>query len=296
MSERFKAVLWLVIAYACTLAAGVSVYTHALMGDPLWDMVLADVAGTTTIFLFSMLFRNSSFYDPYWSGVPIAIAWGWHVSIVSPDHETRSLVMQGLIALWGLRLTYNFLRGFDNLEHCDWRYRDLETKYPRVFWLVSFSGIHFFPSFLVFLGLVPVYLAMGGGDALFGVWDGLAAVLTLTGILLEAISDQQLHRFVQTNDDPQRFIDTGLWAYSRHPNYLGEVTFWWGLALFGATSTGLVGWSIAGAVAMTLLFVFISIPMMDKRMLRKRPHYAAHMRRVSRLLLLPPRRLDTDAP
>ena len=295
MSPRVKALLCLVLAYACALAAGVSTYAHAPVGDPLWDMVIADAVGTVTIFLFSLLFRNSSFYDPYWSLGPIVMGLGWRACALAEGNDVRSVVMLVLIAAWGLRLTWNFLRGFADLKHCDWRYRDMETRFPRIFWLVSFSGIHVFPSFLVFLGLVPVFLAFSTANAPFGVLDGVAATVTLAGIVLEATADQQLHHFVQTNNDPQRFINTGLWAYSRHPNYLGEVTFWWGLALFGATSTGMVGWSIAGAVTMTALFVFISIPMMDKRMLRKRPHYAEHMRRVSGLLLLPPRRLDTDS-
>jgi len=290
MSERVKAVLWLVLAYACAVAAGASTFAHGLVGDPLWDMVLADVVGTATIFLFSLLFRNSSFYDPYWSFVPLVIAWGWHLTLVSPDNAARSWLIQGLMAVWGLRLTYNFLRGFDNLSHCDWRYRDLETNFPRIFWLVSLSGIHYFPSLLVFLGLMPVYLAMSGGGGSLGLWDGVAAAITLSGALLEGIADQQLVRFVRTNTDPKRYIDTGLWSVSRHPNYMGEVTFWWGLALFGYSVSGDILWSFLGAVCMTALFVFISIPMMEKRTVAKRPGYVEHQKRVSVLVPWPPKR------
>ncbi|HZO14993.1 MAG TPA: DUF1295 domain-containing protein, partial [Polyangiaceae bacterium] len=93
-----------------------------------------------------------------------------------------------------------------------------------------------------------------------------------------------LHRFTQENRDPHRILDTGLWAWSRHPNYLGEVLFWWGLFFFAIATDRSAWWTIAGPLAITGMFVFVSIPLIEKRMLHKRPHYAAHQARVPSLL------------
>ncbi|MBI5546954.1 MAG: DUF1295 domain-containing protein, partial [Deltaproteobacteria bacterium] len=90
---------------------------------------------------------------------------------------------------------------------------------------------------------------------------------------------------------PGEIVNTGLWKYSRHPNYFGEVSFWWGLWLFGVASDPASAlWTLAGPVAMTGLFLFISVPMLDKRSLERRPGYAEHRRRVSALIPWFPKR------
>ena len=110
-------------------------------------------------------------------------------------------------------------------------------------------------------------------------------------IAIETVADRQLHDYVASNPDPQSFLATGLWAWSRHPNYFGETSFWWGLALFGvAGSNSFTIWLLGGASAMTAMFFGISIPMIDARMQARRPTYAEHMKRVSRLIPLPPLR------
>ena len=85
-------------------------------------------------------------------------------------------------------------------------------------------------------------------------------------------------------------MTTGLWAYSRHPNYFGEIMFWWGLFIFALAADSCYWWTIAGPLVITILFLFISIPMMDKRSLGRRPGYEEHMERVSALIPWFPKR------
>ena len=82
---------------------------------------------------------------------------------------------------------------------------------------------------------------------------------------------------------------SGLWAWCRHPNYLGEMGFWWGLWLLGIAADAGVWWTVVGPISITLLFVGISIPMIDRRHVARRPGYAEHMRAVPSLLPRPPR-------
>jgi len=195
----------------------------------------------------------------------------------------REWLVFGLVWAWGLRLTGNWAYGWPGLHHEDWRYVDLQEKHGRAYWLVSFSGIHFFPTVLVFAGCLPLWPIYTGDGGL--IWlDGVAAVVTVGAIAVEALSDVQLHRYRRRAHGPGAILSEGLWALARHPNYTGEVGFWWGLWLFALAANPSYWWTGVGALAINLLFVFISIPMMDARHMAKRPAYAAHMERVPALL------------
>jgi steroid 5-alpha reductase family enzyme len=103
------------------------------------------------------------------------------------------------------------------------------------------------------------------------------------GVALETVADEQLRAFRRAGA-PGGILDTGVWASCRHPNYLGEVGFWWGLYLLGLAADPGWWWSIVGAGWVTCLFVFFSIPLMDRRSLARRPGYAEHMARVPALV------------
>jgi len=285
---------WVLAAYLVALGLAILSALPLPAGThPLVVVAVGDLVGTVAIFAFSFVFRNSSFYDPYWSvaPVPIALYLASHPQAVDDAVPGRQVVAIALVTLWGLRLTWNWARGWTGLHHEDWRYGKLREDTGKAYWLVSFSGIHLFPTVLVYLGCLGLYPALLAGSRPFGLLDLLAAGVTAGAVVIEGLADDQLRAFVRRNRDPNRYLDTGLWAWSRHPNYFGEVSFWWGVWLFGlAADPSSAWWTAAGPLAMTGLFVFISIPMMEKRMVAKRPAYAEHQRRVSMLVPLPPRR------
>lgn len=279
-----------VLAYAVALA--VAVLTGLWLEDrhPVAVAASADVAATLVVFAFSYAFRNSSFYDPYWSVVPPVIAVYWAVGPGSVVGEpARQLLVFALVAAWGARLTWNWWRGWTGLHHEDWRYRDLQEKTGRAYWLVSLLGIHLFPTVQVFLGCLALYPAAVSGRPL-GALDALAAVVTGGAIALEALADRQLHRFRRSRPAPDAVLESGVWAWSRHPNYLGEIGFWWGLWLFALAADPAWWWTAVGPLAITVMFWLVSLPMIETRMLERRPGYADVQRRVPILLPRPPRR------
>lgn len=200
----------------------------------------------------------------------------------------RAVAVIALVAIWGARLTYNWGRGWRGMDHEDWRYVDIRRRTGRLYWPVSLAGIHLFPTLMVLGGLGGAYAAFAH-HAPLGVLDGLGAAVAAAGIAIEATADRQLHRFRATQPPPDRILEEGLWAWSRHPNYFGEITFWWGLALMGAGAAGVRPWIFAGAAAITGMFLVVSLPLIDARMIARRPHYRDRMRRVSALLPWPPR-------
>ena len=278
---RTRAFLWIAIAY---LAAGIVALLAGigLAGrHPLLIAAGADLAATLAVFAFSVAFRNSSFYDAYWSVAPVALA-AWFAlapgSGMAPG--ARQILVIALVTLWSVRLTANWARGWTGLAHEDWRYVEIRAKTGRLYGLANLSGIHLFPTIIVFVGCLPLWPALATGLRPLGPLDAVAALVTLTGIALEFFADEELRRFRLSNPPREAICESGLWRYSRHPNYLGEMLFWWGLAIFSLAATGFVWWAWLGALAMTAMFRFSSLPMMERRMLERRPAYAERQKRV----------------
>lgn len=278
MSPRARAYRMQLFAYLTALAVAAGVAWLARDLGALWAALVADVVATVVVFGFSVYNRNSSLYDPYWSVAPPALLAYW---LLVGAASARVFLVGALVLVWATRLTWNFLRGFTSLDHEDWRYPELAKKTGKAYWLVSFLGIHLFPTFLTFMGGLALYVVTRDGARELGWLDAVAAAVTVLGIAYEGIADEQLRRFVKSKPPKGEIMQRGLWRHSRHPNYFGEITFWWGLYLFAAAADPSAWWAIVGPASITVLFVFISVPMIDERSKKRRPGYEAHMRKVS---------------
>jgi len=278
MRARAGGILVLAAVYGVALTAGWAVADRLAGAGPVWALLAGDVAATLVVFTAAVTFDNTSAYDPFWSVAPLPLALWW-AARGDPD-PVRFAVVAVLLGVWGIRLTGNFLAGWDGLRHEDWRY----TEYRRLpvwgYWTVSLFGLHLMPTLVVFGAMLPVWAVTREPGRPLGPLDAVAALVAAAAIAIEAAADLQKRRFRRRH--PGRPVDTGLWARSRHPNYLGEVAFWWGLFLFVPAAGG-PWWTVAGPVAMTMLFLFVSIPLMERHM-ADRPGYAAYAARVPALL------------
>lgn len=279
--------------YAIALLAGVGVADLIPGAHPLIDVLVADVVATVVVFAGSVALRNASVYDPYWSVAPIAIAlYFLALPLEGAVDPVRPLVALLLVGAWGVRLTGHWATGWDGLSHEDWRYRDLRAKSGAAWPLVNLFGIHLMPTLMVYLGCLALWPAMTSPQP-FGWIDAVGAVVAAGAIALETTADAQRRAFKATSTDPLAVLDSGVWGWSRHPNYLGEIGFWvglWGLA----AGTGRWGLATAvGWIAMVLLFATISIPLMERRQVERKPAYRDLVARVPPLLPWPrPRRID----
>ena len=275
------------VVYIVAAAVAFAVGRVSAGGSLLWTAAAADLAATVVVFVFSVILDNSSVYDPYWSVAPVPILAYWLAA--TGALSVRSLLVAALVAFWAVRLTMNWLRRWRGLADEDWRYADYR-KLGFFYWPVSFLGFHLFPTVIVFLGCVAILPVFLGGSGPFSVLDLAAIIITLGSILMESAADRQLRRFLVTRKDSRQILGTGVWALSRHPNYFGEVLFWWGLWLFGLAANPGWWWTIVGPVAVTGLFLGVSIPMMDRRLLARHPGYAEVIAARSSFLPLPPSR------
>ncbi len=271
------------VTYLVALVVAVLVVRAVGPWHPLAELALGTLVATVVVFAVSVVANNSSIYDPYWSVQPVAIA-GYYLWTTWDGVDARLVLGTALLVLYSLRLTSNFYRDWPGLVKEDFRYRGFRERFGRAYWPVSFMGIHLFPTIMVYLGCLPLYGIAATGANPLNWLDVLGIVVLLGAIVLAFVADEQLRRFRERHVNQGRVIDVGLWSRSRHPNYLGEISTWWGLWLLGLAAGVKWWWTVAGAIAITVMFVFASVPMMEKRLLATRPGYAEYRARTPMML------------
>lgn len=259
-------------AYLLALALAVLVGGVLQAHSPLVVGLAADLVATVAVFAFSAACDNSSLYDPYWSVAPVPLCGYWILAAGKPS--PRALLAFVLVALWGARLTYNCLERWQSLGQEDFRYLEIRGKTGKLYWPASLVSIHLLPTLWVFGGMLGTYAAVTG-DRPLGFLDCWGALVTAGGIVVETLADQQLRAFRRARTDPSALLETGLWRWSRHPNYVGEVLFWWGLFLLGWSARPDWAWAALGPVVITLLFAFVSVPWMNRRLAGRRQDLSA---------------------
>lgn len=265
--SKIRSLYFVVLVYLLALfIAVISIYL--LPFSILIDTLIADLAATLVVFIFSRIYTNSSIYDPYWSVAPIIIVGFWLIYFGKSYLDSREILIFILVCWWGFRLTWNWILRWNGLKDEDFRYVDLKKSKGIIAFTLDFVGIHFFPTLIVFVGLLSVYYIVSTDSVSINYIDGLALVVTVMAILIETIADNQLREFKRKNNKGR--LKSGLWKYIKYPNYLGENLFWWGLFLF-ALGASADNWKLIFApISMNLLFIFISIPMMKKRLAKRK--------------------------
>lgn len=244
--------------------------------------LIADIAATIIVWGTGLIFKNASLYDPYWSIVPVFVIPFWVIIKPTPV-GILDIFLIIAISLWGIRLTINWIIGWRGLRHQDWRYTMLKKKNPDIWFITNFGGINMMPTLIVFLGMIPAYYMIQMPQQI-NVISTIGFVLCLTATTLQFFADIQMAVFRKNNRNSETCMTNGLWKYSRHPNYLGEITLWWGIWLMMVGISAEYWVTIIGPICITILFVFISIPMMEKYLMNKRPLYKEYKEKVPMLL------------
>lgn len=223
------------------------------------------------------------------------IAWGlgfvllsWASLYISNEFSIRGLIVSILVSIWGLRLTwhiYNRNRGKDE----DHRYIAWRKAWGKWFYLRSYFQIYILQGLLLFIIVVPVlFINKNSGNPIYYL-DIIGFLMWLLGFIFEVVGDAQLAKFINNTNNKNRLMRSGLWKFTRHPNYFGEVTQWWGLWIIALSVTD--GWiTIIGPLTITFLILKVSgIPMLEKRMVEK-PEFAEYKRKTSVFFPFPPKK------
>lgn len=276
-----KALSILVIACIYIVAACIGIWAYMLLPFRFWaKLLIADCIATVFVYLFSNAFNNASVYDPYWSVQPIVIA-GIFALFYNMTPATLLLLIS--IVYWGVRLTFNWAYCFGGLNHQDWRYTMLREKNGKIYPLLNFAGIHMMPTLIVYLCTLPAVFAIREEHSA-NIGSIAGAVICIGAATLQLFADMQMQKYRKSGE--HGLIRTGLWRNARHPNYLGEILMWWGVAIQAVSVMPARWWLIAGALANTIMFFTVSIPMADKRQSAK-PGYAEYKAATRSLLPIP---------
>lgn len=288
MNNRQKGllVIFYIYGFAFFVAIIVGLIFHYL--HPLLLILLSDISATLVVYIFSLIYKNTSIYDPYWFIVPVFISVYYLIFSPYSIFIVRKFIVVALTAIWSIKSVWHWARRWDGLQDEDFRYKLYRNNYKKIFEIINFFGLQIMPTIAVYLASLSFYPALFEKGNMFNFLDVIGILITGVAILIEGLADQQLFNFIRRKERGE-IMKEGLWAYSRHPNYFGEILFWFGLYLFALAANTSFWWTIIGPIFILLLFNFISIPLMDNRSLERRPNYKEHMQKVSKLLPLPPK-------
>jgi steroid 5-alpha reductase family enzyme len=251
----------------------------------LWLDGLAVLAGFAAAgWLLSLPLRNVSIVDIMWSLMFLLAALTYAAGQVAIG--PRAWLVITLVGLWSIRLAgYICWRNFGEGE--DFRYRQIRANNEPGFAFKSLYLVFGLQAGLAWVISLPLLAAVGSTTPL-GWLDIAGVALWLTGMVFEAGGDWQLTRFKRNPENRGKVLDTGLWRYTRHPNYFGDFCVWWGLFLISLSAGG--WWSVAGPLVMSFLLLRVSgVALLEKDIGQRRPDYQAYIRRTNAFFPGPPR-------
>jgi len=241
----------------------------------------------------SLVRRDVSIVDVAWPLGFVLATWAsrWVVGAGGAGNWT----LLAMVTIWGLRLSFHLLRR--NLAQGeDFRYRAMRQRHGDAFAVRSLLTVFALQGVLLFIVALPVTLGHRDTSAGLSTWLVLGVLVWGAGLWWEAVADAQLAAFRRDPRNAGQVLDTGLWQYTRHPNYFGDALVWWGLAIAGA-SQGAGVWAFVAAAVMTILLVRVSgAAMLDRLLAERKPGYREYMQRTSGFIPLPPRRRGFPTP
>lgn len=239
---------------------------------------LAVIALGIILWLISLAVRDSSIVDIAWGPLIFLVGLAYYLAMAEP--AARAHLIIALTGLWAIRLALHI--GVRNLGHGeDFRYAAWRAQHPDTWWIRSYFKVFLLQGVIAWIVALPLFYAISSRTpAALTLLDWAGILLFAAGFLFEAIGDEQLRRFKADPASKGRVLNTGLWRYTRHPNYFGEAVLWWGLGLIGAATP--LGWiGLVGPAIITFLLLRVSgVAMLEKTLKETKPEYADYIART----------------
>lgn len=230
------------------------------------------------IFSLALRLKDNSIVDIAY-GLAFVLV-GWISYVFYGSAHPRQILILALVTLWGVRLAGHIYLRKQGESGEDSRYRQWRQEWGKTFVWRSYLQIFMLQGAVVFLVAMPVLLVMRQPGPALGLLDALGVILWLVGFFFEAVGDWQLLRFKRNPAHRGRIIQQGLWRYTRHPNYFGEATLWWGVLLI-ALPAPLGAVAVISPLLISLLLLKVSgIPMLEAKY-RNHPEFAAYQQRTN---------------
>jgi steroid 5-alpha reductase family enzyme len=258
-----------------------------MIANTLLNSVLVIVVSMVLLWVLSLLKKNASIVDIFW-GMGFVIV-GWASAINVDQVSALGKVVLALVTLWGLRLSlYLGIRNHGKPE--DFRYVAMRKHYGARFPIISLFTVFLLQGAIMMVVSLPVQIALSDADASLSIVGYVGIAIFALGIFFEAVGDWQLAEFKRNSDNSGQVMQTGLWKYTRHPNYFGDTCVWWGIGVVAlGASFGWIG--LVGSLLMNIfLDRFSGVPMLERSMSTRRPGYDEYKRRTSSFVPRPPKK------
>ncbi len=243
------------------------------------NALLLIISIVTLLWIVSVFIKNVSIVDIFW-GLGFVIVNAFYY-ILNDEYFTRNTILLILVTVWGLRLSiYLALRNIGKGE--DFRYREFRKNYgEKRYWWISYFQTFLLQGILMWLISMPLigtqYFTKSDSLSIF---DYIGIFFFIIGIIFEAGGDFQLSQFKKNPLNKGKVLNTGLWKYTRHPNYFGDSAVWWSFAFFSIAAGSY--WTIIGSVIMTLMIIKVSgIALLEKSLKSEKPEYQEYIRKTS---------------
>lgn len=246
----------------------------------------------TLVWLVSLPKRDVSIIDIFWGLGFVLVGWFYYFFGApegAGDRGVRGLLVPVLVTLWGTRLAiYIGWRNHGKGE--DYRYVAMRKRWGSKFPAASLVIVFWLQALLLWLIAMPLFKVQRATPSSLGWLDALGLFLFVVGFFFETVGDYQMARFKADPENRGKVLDHGLWRYTRHPNYFGDATVWWGLACFAFATPG-SAWTVFSPVLMTFLLLRVSgVALLEKGLSRTKPAYADYVHRTSAFFPWPPKR------
>lgn len=242
----------------------------------------------TTLWVVSIFLKNTSIVDPFWS-VGFMLACIYYYT-QAEGYAPRQLIVLTLTLVWGLRL-FGYLSWRNWGKGEDFRYQEFRRRYgPERYWWFSFFQVFLLQGVLAWLISAPLLGAQAyATNNSLNVLDYMGILIWLIGFIFEAGGDWQLARFKANPANKGKLLTTGLWRYTRHPNYFGDSAVWWGFGLLALAGGSYL--PVLGSILMTLLIIRVSgVALLEKTLTQTKPGYEEYIRRTSSFIPRPPKK------
>jgi steroid 5-alpha reductase family enzyme len=247
-----------------------------------FQAALIILALVTVLWIWSVFIKNVSIVDIFW-GVGFVFVNAFYV-FMSGDLNARKILILILVSIWGFRLAiYLAYRNIGNGE--DFRYQEFRKNYgPKRYWWFSFFQTFLLQGALIMIVSLPLLgINSSASKGTLNVLDYIGIIVWLIGFTFEAVGDFQLSRFKNNYKNKEKVLNTGLWKYTRHPNYFGDSAVWWAYAIFSIAAGSY--WQIIGSIVMTLLIIKISgVSLLEKTLKDTKPQYRNYIEKTNSFL------------
>ena len=231
----------------------------------------------TALWLLSLVLKDASIIDIFWGFGFVITAWFYYYSLDSQG--IRSLLICGLVSIWGLRLSIHLaIRNVGKGE--DYRYRAWRETNGNNWWWLSFFRVFLLQGLILWIISSPFLMAMSSPSAKLQVLDYVGIALFAIGFFFEAVGDWQLTQFKKNPANKGKVLQTGLWGITRHPNYFGDALLWWGFFCFSLSNPS--GWQyVFSPLFMTFLLMNVSgVALLEQKLNKTKTDYQAYRERV----------------